>query len=298
MKSLADQRPPELARQIHPDWRAAPARSPCPTRPRRRGGTRSSPASAARRSRPGCGGRASPTTAPIRAGRCRSWRSNAAEDTCGEPSCSWYWGGALIGAGVGMSWLAFRGTPSSPADELTADSFRLERVYVVTVHIPTPEVEKVLEAVTAVVPLDYGFYDQVAFLDAPGLEQYRPQEGSKGGARQGGSEPDDPGLVLHPARHRGAREGVRRDSPCPLLRGTSHLRPRGVAEPDHGPGREQPESVVESEGPVVALTFPLQQTAASNVASCVSVEGDQQQPTMRIERCVRDSGCFHWLACW
>lgn len=92
-------------------------------------------------------------------------------------------GGALVGAGVGIGWLAFRRTPSSPADELTADSFRLERVYVVTVHIPNAEVEKVLGAVTAAVPLDYGFYDQVAFLDAPGLEQYRPREGSKGGVQ-------------------------------------------------------------------------------------------------------------------
>jgi hypothetical protein len=92
--------------------------------------------------------------------------------------------GAVIGAGVGVGWLAFRGpqTPSSPADEFKADSFRLERVYVVTVHIPNEEVEKVLAAITAAVPLDYGFYDQVAFLDAPGLEQYRGREGSKGGA--------------------------------------------------------------------------------------------------------------------
>jgi hypothetical protein len=91
---------------------------------------------------------------------------------------------ALIGAGVGIARLAFRRAPSSPADELKADSFRLERVYVVTVHIPNPEVEKVLEAVTAAVPLDYGFYDRVAYLDAPGFEQYRPREGSKGGASE------------------------------------------------------------------------------------------------------------------
>lgn len=92
--------------------------------------------------------------------------------------------GALVGAGVGIGWLALRGTPSSPADVFTADSFRLERVYVVTVHIPNEEVEKVLGAVTTAVPLDYGFYDQVAFLDAPGLEQYRGREGSKGGASE------------------------------------------------------------------------------------------------------------------
>ena len=91
--------------------------------------------------------------------------------------------GALIGAGVGLGWLAFRATPPSPADEFQADTFHLERVYVVTVHIPNAEVEKVLGAVTAAVPLNYGFYDQVAFLDAPGLEQYRPREGSKGGVQ-------------------------------------------------------------------------------------------------------------------
>lgn len=91
--------------------------------------------------------------------------------------------GALIGAGAGIALLALRGTTSSPADELKADSFRLERVYVVTVHIPNPELERVMEAITAPVPLDYGFYDQVAFLDAPGLEQFRCREGSKGGAQ-------------------------------------------------------------------------------------------------------------------
>lgn len=92
-------------------------------------------------------------------------------------------GGALIGAGVGIGWLAIRGTPSSPVDEFTADSFHLERVYTVSVHAPNPEVENVLEAVMAAVPLGYSFYDQVAFFDAPGLEQYRPREGSKGGAQ-------------------------------------------------------------------------------------------------------------------
>lgn len=91
-------------------------------------------------------------------------------------------GGTLIGARVGIAWLAFRGAPSSPADEFEAESFRLERGYVVTVHSPNAEVEKVLEAVTAAVPPDSGFDDQVAFLDAPGLEQYRGREGSKGGA--------------------------------------------------------------------------------------------------------------------
>lgn len=90
----------------------------------------------------------------------------------------------VIGAGFWIAWLAIRGAQSSPADELTAESFRLEKVYVVTAHVPNPEVEKVLEAVTTAVPLGYGFYDQVAYLDAPGLEQFRPREGSRGGVQE------------------------------------------------------------------------------------------------------------------
>lgn len=40
-----------------------------------------------------------------------------------------------------------------------------------------------LKAVVSKVDLEYGKYDQVAFLDAAGLEQFRPMEGSKAGRR-------------------------------------------------------------------------------------------------------------------
>lgn len=72
------------------------------------------------------------------------------------------------------------GTGASP-DQITGESYQLERAYLVTVHVPNAEVEKILAALAAAVRLDYGMYDQVAFLDAPGLEQFRPLEGSKSG---------------------------------------------------------------------------------------------------------------------
>jgi hypothetical protein len=52
----------------------------------------------------------------------------------------------------------------------------------VTAHVPNEIVDKVLNAVVSAVGLDYGKYDQVAFLDASGREQFRPREGSKAGA--------------------------------------------------------------------------------------------------------------------
>jgi hypothetical protein len=42
----------------------------------------------------------------------------------------------------------------------------------------------VLQSLTAAVGLEYGKYDQVAYIDAEGLEQYRPIAGSKVGAQQ------------------------------------------------------------------------------------------------------------------
>lgn len=68
----------------------------------------------------------------------------------------------------------------SPA-QVTGKSYRLEPAYLVNVHVPSEDVDKVLAAAVAAAGLDYGRYDHVAYLDAPGLEQYRPREGSKAG---------------------------------------------------------------------------------------------------------------------
>jgi len=71
-------------------------------------------------------------------------------------------------------------TDLSP-DKIEGDNFRLERAYLVTLHVPNADVERVLKAVVSEVGLHYGKYDQVAYLDAPGFEQYRPIAGSKAG---------------------------------------------------------------------------------------------------------------------
>ena len=69
---------------------------------------------------------------------------------------------------------------ASPAD-VVGTNYRMEPAYLVAVHVPNEDTEKVLAAVVAAVGLEYGKYDHVAYLDAPGLEQYRPMTGSKAG---------------------------------------------------------------------------------------------------------------------
>jgi hypothetical protein len=89
-------------------------------------------------------------------------------------------------------------SPSSAVstDDVRSETFRLERTYLIEVNIPTQDadgkpadnVRKVLDALTASVPLVYGKYDHVAFRSAPGIEQFRPLAGSRAGAQQGLSE--------------------------------------------------------------------------------------------------------------
>src|SRR5271165_2634168 len=69
-------------------------------------------------------------------------------------------------------------------DQLVGKTYRLERTYLVSVHLPSDSVDKVLQALAAAVGLEYGKYDQVAYIDAEGLEQYRPIAGSKAGAQE------------------------------------------------------------------------------------------------------------------
>jgi hypothetical protein len=74
-------------------------------------------------------------------------------------------------------------TAESP-DQIVGKSYRLERVYLVCVHVPSASVDKVLQSLAAAVGLEYGKYDQVAFIDAEGSEQFRPLAGAKSGAQQ------------------------------------------------------------------------------------------------------------------
>jgi hypothetical protein len=68
-------------------------------------------------------------------------------------------------------------------NQIEGDNYILERAYLVTMHVPSADVDKVLASVAKEVGLFYGKYDNVAYLDAAGLEQYRPLEGSKAGAQ-------------------------------------------------------------------------------------------------------------------
>ena len=73
------------------------------------------------------------------------------------------------------------GSAVSP-DQVHGDNYRVERAYLVSIHVPNGDVDRVLKAVVNTIGLEYGKYDQVAYLDAPGIEQFRSRSGSKSGA--------------------------------------------------------------------------------------------------------------------
>jgi hypothetical protein len=86
----------------------------------------------------------------------------------------------LLGSCVGAAFASEPPQPASP-EQIIGTTYRVEAAYYVECHVPNAEVDKVLQAVAEAVRLEYGKYDQVAFIDAPGLEQFRPLEGSKAG---------------------------------------------------------------------------------------------------------------------
>ena len=52
------------------------------------------------------------------------------------------------------------------------------RELVIRTYVPEEDVVKTLQAVTEVVPLRYGSYENVAFQSPPGTQKFRPVEGS------------------------------------------------------------------------------------------------------------------------
>lgn len=72
-------------------------------------------------------------------------------------------------------------TPEVSGGTVAGAGFRLDPVYVITVHVPDTDVERVLARIVATAPLRYGPFDQVAFLSASGIEQFRPGPGSRAG---------------------------------------------------------------------------------------------------------------------
>ena len=89
---------------------------------------------------------------------------------------------ALLSTCTGVAHATPPSQPSTP-EQIVGDTYRVEPAYYVECHVPTAEVDKVVQAVAEAVKLEYGKYDQVAFIDAAGLEQFRPLEGSKAGAQ-------------------------------------------------------------------------------------------------------------------
>ena len=79
----------------------------------------------------------------------------------------------LLGSCVGAAFASDPPQPASP-EQIVGTTYRVEPAYYVECHVPNVEVDKVLQAVAEAVKLEYGKYDQVAFIDAPGMEQFRP----------------------------------------------------------------------------------------------------------------------------
>src|SRR5579871_362143 len=74
-------------------------------------------------------------------------------------------------------------TPDSPPDDIEGRAYKLERAYLVVVHVPSADVDRVMKAVVGAVGLEYGKFDRVAYIDAQGVELFRALGGSKAGAQ-------------------------------------------------------------------------------------------------------------------
>ena len=60
-------------------------------------------------------------------------------------------------------------------------SVRMEALWMVSFPAPEEDVDRIMNAVTRVVPLTMGHYDNCAFQSAAGIERYRPREGAAAG---------------------------------------------------------------------------------------------------------------------
>jgi hypothetical protein len=61
-------------------------------------------------------------------------------------------------------------------------SARIERMLMITVQAPGEDIDRLMQAITAVAPLTMGHYDSNAWQSAAGIEHYRPLEGAAAGA--------------------------------------------------------------------------------------------------------------------
>lgn len=63
-------------------------------------------------------------------------------------------------------------------------SVRMTPLLLVTFQAPVADVDRIMEAVTAITPLPMGKYDSNAYQSASGIERYRPLEGAAAGAER------------------------------------------------------------------------------------------------------------------
>jgi hypothetical protein len=61
-------------------------------------------------------------------------------------------------------------------------SVRMEKMLLVAVQAPGEDIDRLMQAITAIAPLSMGRYDSNAYQSAPGIEIYRPLEGAAAGA--------------------------------------------------------------------------------------------------------------------
>ena len=63
-------------------------------------------------------------------------------------------------------------------ENLSSQSATLCRGFIIRTYLPEEDVAKTLAAVTEVVPLKYGSYENVAFQSQPGIQKFCPVSGS------------------------------------------------------------------------------------------------------------------------
>lgn len=69
-----------------------------------------------------------------------------------------------------------------PQQEFETISVRMTKLFLLTFQAPPEDVDRVMEAVTAITPLSMGKYDSNAYQSGEGIERYRPLDGAAAGA--------------------------------------------------------------------------------------------------------------------
>jgi hypothetical protein len=69
-------------------------------------------------------------------------------------------------------------------DAFYTRSVQMEQFTLLTFQAPEADVERIMAAVTSIIPLAIGAYDSNAWVSASGIERYRPREGAAAGVEE------------------------------------------------------------------------------------------------------------------